>query len=494
MPEGPAYAAIDLGAETGRVVRGRFDGERVSLDVVHRFANRPVQLPDGLRWNLLALFTEALDGLARAVADGTLRGVGVDAWGVDYALLDADHRVLGLPFHYRDGRTEGMVARAHTRVPREKLYAVTGIQTMPINTAFQLLADEGSPALASARRIALVPDLFALWLTGELRNEATAASTTGLLDARTGQWARELIARLWLPEAPFAGATTEPGTTIGPVLDHHAGIAGVPVHAIGGHDTASAFAAAPLRDGERAAILSSGTWSLLGLELREPELGSRACAYNLTNERGVEGTIRLLRNVMGLWLVQECRRQWEAEYGEIFRAAADAPGDVALFDPDADVFVAPGDMPARIVGACRERGQEPPATPGEIVCSALVSLACKYRLVLERLERVTGRDVDVVHVIGGGAQAELLCRLTADVLGRRVLAGPVEATALGNVLMQARASGELGSLHEIRAVAAASAEPTEYEPAADRAAAEETYERFLAVTGLAMDEPAAVDA
>jgi rhamnulokinase len=488
------YAAIDLGAESGRVVRGRFDGERVSLDVVHRFENRPVRLPDGLRWNLLALFTEALDGLGRAAGDGELQGVGVDAWGVDYALLDGANRVLGLPFHYRDARTDGMVARAHERVPREDLYAVTGIQTMPINTVFQLLADEGSAALAAAEHIALVPDLFALWLTGELASEATAASTTGLLDARTGAWARELIERLGLPAAPFAGATTEPGTTIGPVLEHHAELAGVPVHAVAGHDTASAFAAVPLRDGERAAILSSGTWSLLGLELPEPALGERACAYNLTNERGVEGTIRLLRNVMGLWLVQECRREWAAEYDDIFRAAAEAREDVPLFDPDADGFLAPGDMPTRIVAACRESGQEPPATNGEIVRAVLTSLACKYRLVLERLERVTGRQVDVVHAIGGGTQAELLCQLTADLLGRRVLAGPVEATALGNVLVQARAAGELGSLADIRAAAAASTDPTTYEPSDAREAAERTYERFLSVTGLDVDEPATVDA
>jgi rhamnulokinase len=498
LPDAPAYAAIDLGAESGRVVLGRLSGERVALEVVHRFANRPVRLPDGLRWNLLALFADALDGLRRA-AGGALRGVGVDAWGVDYALLDDRQRVLGLPFHYRDGRTDGMVARAHARVSREELYAVTGIQTMPINTVFQLLADEGGAALAAAEHIALVPDLFALWLTGELRNEATAASTTGLLDARTGGWARELVARLGLPAAPFAGATTEPGTTIGPVLDHHSEAAGAPVYAVAGHDTASAFAAVPLR-GERAAVLSSGTWSLLGLELPEPVLDERARAYNLTNERGVEGTIRLLRNVMGLWLVQECRRRWEAEggpsdYDEIHRLATQARADVALFDPDDDRFLAPGDMPARIVAACRESGgQEPPSSPGEIVRSALVSLACKYRLVLERLERVTGREVDVVHVIGGGAQARLLCRLTADVLGRRVLAGPVEATALGNVLMQARAAGELRSLDDVRAAAAGSTDPTEYEPDAARDAAEETYERFLSVTGLRVESPSPIEA
>jgi rhamnulokinase len=474
------FAAVDLGAESGRVVRGRLRGGRVELTVAHRFANRPVRLPDGVHWNLLALFTEVLEGL-RALG-GPLRGVGIDTWGVDYALLDGRGRVLGLPFHYRDRRTEGMIERAHARVSRAELYATTGIQTMPINTVFQLLADEGGSALAAAERIALVPDLLAHWLTGECVNEATNASTTGLLDARSGTWARELIARLGLPAAPFAGDPVEPGTTIGPVLGHHEGLGGLSLHAVAGHDTASAFAAAPLR-GPDAAVLSSGTWSLLGLELDAPVLTAEARDFNLTNERGVDGTTRLLRNVMGLWLVQECRRRWDLGYDELHRLAAGARPDVPLFDPDDERFLAPEDMPAEIAAACAERGQAPPAGPGETVRSALVSLACKYRLVLERLERVSGREVAVVHVIGGGARNELLCRLTAEQLGRPVLAGPVEATALGNVLVQARAVGELGSRAEMRAVAAASAEPVVHEPPRDRGEADATFQRFLTVTG-----------
>ena len=461
------FAAIDLGAESGRVVHGRFDGERVTLEVAHRFPNRPVRLPDGLHWNLLSLFTEALEGLRGL----DVRGVGIDTWGVDYALLDGEGRVLGLPFHYRDARTDGMVALAHARVPAQELYAVTGIQTMPINTVFQLLADDRA---AAAERIALVPDLLSFWLTGELVNEITNASTTGLLDARAGTWARGLIERLGLPAAPFAGDPVEAGTTLGPILAHH-GI-DADVHAVGSHDTASAFVAAPIR-GPRAAILSSGTWSLLGLELEEPVLSDRAREYNLTNERGVDGTIRLLRNVMGLWIVQECRRGWgDPSYEALMEEAAAARADVPLFDPDDERFLAPGDMPARIADACAERGQPRPEGRGETVRSALVSLACKYRHVLERLERAAGVDVEVVHVIGGGSRNELLCRLTADLLRRPVLAGPVEATALGNVLVQARAVGELGSLAEMHAIAAASADPVVYEPSGD---AEEIYERFV---------------
>jgi rhamnulokinase len=475
LPDAPRFAAADLGAESGRVVVGTLRDSCVELEVVHRFANRPVRLPDGLRWNAPGLLEGILDGLR---ATERVDGVGVDAWGVDYGLVDEAGRLLGLPFHHRDARTTAMIARAFERIPREELYAATGIQTIPINTVFQLLADEGTPALAAAARVLLIPDLLALWLSGEAANEVTAASTTGLLDARTGAWALEAIERLGLPARLF-GELVEPGTPLGPVLGDH-DIAGAPlVRAVAGHDTASAFAAAPV-DGEDSAILSSGTWSLLGLELPAPVLGPDAAAANLTNERGVDGTTRLLKNVMGLWLVQECRRAWGVhDYDELHHLAAEAPDDVPLIDPDDDAFLAPGDMPARIAAHCERSGQRPPATPGETVRAILVSLACKYRVVLRSLERVSGRRVHCVHVIGGGARNALLCQLTADVLELPVLAGPVEATALGNVLVQARGAGLLGSLAELRALASASARPTAYEPEADRSA---DYERFLAVT------------
>jgi rhamnulokinase len=474
------YAAVDLGATSGRVVRGSLDGGRVALEEVHRFDNRPVRLPDGLRWNLLHLFTESLAGLRRA---GSIDGVGVDTWGVDYALLDAEHRVLGLPFHYRDERTDGMIERAFERVPAERLYAATGIQTMPINTVFQLLADEGSAALQAAERIALVPDLLALWLCGELANERTNASTTGLLDARSGEWASEVIGELGLPERLF-GPLAEPGTELGPLLGHHE-LGDTPVYAVASHDTASAFAAVPVD--EHAAVLSSGTWSLLGLERPEPVLSDAARDATLTNERGIGGTTRLLKNVMGLWLLEESRRCWgDTSYDELHELAKQAEPDVPLFDPDNDAFLRPGDMPARIAAACERTGQPAPDGVGATVRSILVSLACKYRWTLERLEAVSGRDVRRIHVIGGGARNDLLCRLTADLCGREVLAGPVEATALGNVLVQARGAGELASLAELRDAAAASAEPKLHEPSGDG----ETYERFVAVTGLRVEERA----
>lgn len=492
MPESLRLAAIDLGAESGRVVLGGFDGERVELEVVHRFANRPVWLPDGLHWNLPSLFCEALTGLGSAASTGLLHGVGVDAWGCDYALLDDTGQMLGLPFHYRDERTSREVlAEAHARVPRAELYRRTGIQTMPINTVYQLASEAGRAAAAVADRIALVPDLFAMWLTGTLVNEATAASTTGLLEAGGIRWATDLIERLGLPARPFAGEVVEPGTEIGSILAHHSDrageAAGTTVRSVAGHDTASAFVAAPLRS-RSAAVLSSGTWSLLGLETDEPQLDERAAGWNLTNERGVDNTIRLLRNVMGLWLVQECRRSWsvrgiERGYDEIQDMAAAARPEVPVFDPDHDSLLHPADdMPERITALCTAGGQNSPADDGELLRAIFTSLACKYRLVLEQLEAVTQRQVDSVHVVGGGARNVLLCQLTADVLQREVLAGPVEATALGNVLVQAAAAGELNGLADMRVIAGTSADLHRYEPAGD-AASREIYDRFLSATG-----------
>ena len=413
------------------MVIGRLaDGVVIALEERHRFPNRPVRLPGR------AALEPAAPVHARrssALRGRSLDGVGVDTWGVDYALLDEQHRVLGLPFHYRDSRTEGASGVGG--------YEITGIQDMPINTVYQLLADD---RVADAHAIALVPDLLAYWLSGELANERTNASTTGLLDARTGEWAYELIERVGLPARPF-GALVEPGVCLGRAREIDA-----PVYTVASHDTASAFAATPVRDG---AILSSGTWSLLGLELPGPVFTDDA----LTNERGVDGTIRLLKNVMGLWLEQECARVWDVDFPTLQREARDATGEV--FDVDDERFLRGGDMPALIAEAV---GRE--LSRGETVRSIYVSLARRYRDVLDRLEAASGRAVRTIHVIGGGARNELLCQLTADVTGREVLAGPVEATALGNVLVQARAAGELGSLSDMRAVSAASFEPVHYEP------------------------------
>ena len=498
MAEARRVAAVDLGAGSGRVVLGRLRAQRVELEVVHRFDNLPVWLPDGLHWNLPGLFVEVLRGLAAAAAGGPLASVGVDAWGCDYALLDGSGRMLGLPYHYRDPRTdEGVLARTHELVSREELYRRTGIQTMPINTVFQLSAESHGAAAAVAERIALIPDLFALWLTGNLANEVTAASTTGLLDAVTATWAQDLIARLGLPPAPFSGDLAAPGHSLGHVLAAHSGAGGAvgtPVHAVAGHDTASAFAAAPIT-GPQSAILSSGTWSLLGLELDEPRLTPEAAEANFTNERGVGGTVRLLRNVMGLWLMEECRRAWASSgagssVSELQRLAGEAPLETPLFDPDDGSLLRPGlDMPQRIGALVAASGQPAPRDRGQLVRAILVSLACKYRLVLDQLEAVAGRHVEVIHVVGGGARNELLCQLTADLCGRVVLAGPVEATALGNVLVQGLALGELADLAQLRQLAAASTSPMRYVPADSRDAAEDTVQRFVEITGAGAPQP-----
>ncbi len=497
MPDPLRLAAIDLGAESGRVVLGRFDGERVDLEVVRRFVNAPAWFPDGLHWNLPTLFTEALDGLGNAAASGHLDGIGVDAWGCDYTLLDAGDRMLGQPFCYRDERTsDAVIARAHSRVSRAELYQRTGIQTMPINTIYQLTAEHPGGATEVAERIALVSDLFGMWLTGTLVNELTVASTTGLLEARGNRWAVDLIRRLGLPDLPFEHPAVAPGAEIGPMLARHADRAGsaggTMVRTVAGHDTASAFVAAPI-GGEHAAVLSSGTWSLLGVELEEPELGPAAAACNLTNERGVGDTTRLLRNVMGLWLVQECRRTWRArgidrDYGELHALAAAARPDVPLFDPDDDSLLHTGDMPARIATLCAAGGQSSPSGDGELLRSILVSLACKYRMVLEQLENVTGRRIVTVHVVGGGARNQLLCQLTADVLQREVMAGPVEATGMGNVLVQALAVGELSDVVQVREVVTRSVSLRRFEPG-PAGPVRDIYERFLKVTGSAAAKP-----
>jgi rhamnulokinase len=486
----PTFAAVDLGAESGRVIVGKLNGDQLSLEEMHRFANTPVSLPDGIHWNMLSLFEQIRIGLAKAVAThGTLAGIGIDTWGVDYGLLDDKLRLLGIPYHYRDSRTDGMIELAAQRLSPDRRYACTGTQTMPINTVFQLLAERDAPALQTAEHIALIPDLLGLWLTGTLANEVTIASTTGLLDASTGGWARDTARALGIPTRIFQGDTVEPGTPLGRVHGGLEQLAGLPVWNVAAHDTASAFVAAPVASPD-CAILSSGTWSLLGAEVDSPVLDGSAAAFNFTNERGIDGSIRLLRNVMGLWLVQECRRHWshlgiELDYAELEQLASRPNENDPLFDPDHPDLLRRGDMPSRIARLCQQAGGHAPRDPGEFVRAILTSLACKYNFVLRRLELITGRRFETIHVIGGGTRNRVLCQLTANLTGLPVVAGPVEATALGNILVQARAVGHLGSLAEMRQIVSSACELERYEPSNDgRGAA--INERFLAVTGLSI--------
>ncbi|MBS1676475.1 MAG: rhamnulokinase [Actinobacteria bacterium] len=493
----PTFGAVDLGADSGRVFAGTFDGTRVELREVHRFPNHPVWLPDGLHWNLVGLFEQALRGLSLVAEGGPLDGVAVDAWAVDYGLLDRDRRLLGLPYHYRDARSQGMVERAAARVAPGRHHQLTGIQALPINTAFQLLAEAGGEALAIADRLALIPDLLTFWLSGELANERTVASTTALLEAGAAGWSAELIDGLGLPPRIF-GPLVEPGTVLGPALSRH-GLGSTAVIATASHDTAAAFAAAPAELFSAGAILSSGTWSILGMEVPEPLLDGPARDADLSNEAGVEGTTRLLKNVMGLWLVQECRRGWakrgeDLSFADLVRLAeAVADEDAPLFDPDHPSLVEPGDMPTRIGALCEAAGSTAPTEPGLLTRSILLSLACKYRLVLEGLESAVGRPAPCVHVVGGGANNALLCDLTAALLDRPVLAGPAEASALGNVLVQAIAVGELGSLADAHEVARASVALRRHEPRGDRDRAAAIYRRFLDLTGLTPPVPIPIE-
>jgi rhamnulokinase len=486
-----ALIAIDLGAESGRVVLARLDGGAVRLQEVSRFPNRSERSADGLHWNIEGLSRQSLAGIGLAGQSARIDGIGVDSWGVDYGLLDEDYRLLGPPFHYRGRRTEGMVEQAAKRLPAGRMYETTGIRAMPINTVYQLLAEAGSSALEAARHIVLIPDLLNYWLCGVVANERTAASTTGLLDARSGLWAMEVISGLGLPTRLFSDPDlVDPGTVLAPLSTAHAtalGLpGGIPVIATASHDTAAAFAGVPLI-GPGAAVLSSGTWSLLGIEVDAPILSEAARAADLSNERGVFGKVRLLRNVMGLWLLQECRASWAAgeappTYDELVRLAESVHGDVPLFDPDDPSLAYLGDMPSKIEALIRESGQTNLAGRGSLVRSIFLSLACKYRSILEDLERISSRSISVLHVVGGGTRNRLLCQLTADITRREVIAGPTEASALGNVLVQAVSLGHISGEHEMREIARASVSVERYQPAEDHRTCESTYERFLKVT------------
>jgi rhamnulokinase len=487
MDAGSEFLAIDLGAESGRAVLGRFDGKRMDLEVMRRFPNVPVWLPDGLHWDVLRIFAEIKGSIGDAAANGErIESLGVDSWGVDFALLDRDGALISNPYHYRDPRTEGMEEKAVERMPKEEIYRITGIQFMPINTLNQLMALEGSPLLGAAQTLLMIPDLMGYWLTGEKACESTNASTTQLCDARSGEWSRDLLEKMGLPEKIF-GEIIAPGTHLGSLLPEVAeetgAKGGFAVTAVASHDTASAVVAVPAQ-GEDFAYISSGTWSLVGVELPEPSIEEEGMRANFTNEGGFGGTTRFLKNVMGLWLLQECRRTWAREgreysYAELTRLAQDEPGSGSLIDPDHPDFLPPGDMPSRIRAFCRGTGQSPPEEPGAVVRCVLESLALKYRWVLEKAEEITGRRAEVIHVVGGGAQSTLLCQLTADATRRPVRAGPVEATALGNLMVQAYARGYLGSLEEIReSVRRSCVEVRDYRPSGGADEWEDAYGRL----------------
>ena len=455
--------AVDLGAESGRVVLGRFDGGQVTLQELHRFPTPPRQHDGHLRWDLGGIWSQVTTGLAAAgAAAGSVDAVGVDAWGVDYGLLGQDGEPLGDPVSYRDPRTAGMVTEAIGRVGRERLYLATGIQIIEINTVFQLMAEARAGSLGQADRLLMIPDLFHHLLSGAAVAEYTVASTTGAYDMAGGRWATDLLEELGVP-SHMLPEVVEAGTDLGPVRLDLPGYGPAKVIAPPSHDTACAVVGVPLSDPD-AAYISSGTWSLVGVETREPVINEAAMAANLTNEGGAFGTIRLLRNSTGMWLLQESRRQWAREgreysYDELVRLATPVPTGGSLVNTDHPDFVAPGDLPARVRAYCVRTGQPAPEDEAAVVRCVLDSLALGYRRTVEDLATVTGRPVTAVHIVGGGSRNQLLNQAVADVTGLPVIAGPVEATALGNILVQLIALGDIKDLSQAREVVRAGAGP-----------------------------------
>ncbi|MFO1021417.1 MAG: rhamnulokinase [Planctomycetales bacterium] len=464
------YLAVDLGAESGRVIAGLFDGQKIRLEQVNRFSNGAVPFGETLRWDVLKLWSEIQSGIAQAAHQHkAITSVGVDTWGVDYALFGPEQEMLGNPYHYRDPRTQGTMQQVFAQVSRQEIFAATGLQFMEFNTLFQLFASQQKipQILKQSRRFLMMADIFHWLLSGSQVVEFTNATTTQFFNPQAGTWAFDLLRKLGIPTEMF-GDVVPPGTLLGKLRTNLADRLNLPrmnVVAPATHDTGSAVVACPTEQtgSARWAYISSGTWSLMGLEVPHAILTPEALKKNVTNEGGVDGTYRLLKNIMGLWLVQECRRSFERaghplDYAPLIKLAESAPPFKSLIDPDHHTLLAPKDMPTAIRELCKSTGQPVPQSEGELVRCALESLALKYRIVLEGLEELSGEKVEVIHVVGGGSQNELLNQFTADACGRPVIAGPVEATALGNVLIQARTAGDIGSLADIRKVVRASVE------------------------------------
>jgi rhamnulokinase len=472
MVQTGTVAAIDLGATSGRVMLGHVSADEIRLQHVLRFPNGPVQQPDGLHWDIDELYRSILAGLRAALhEEPDIRSIGVDAWAVDYALLRGG-QTLGAPFHYRDDRNLPAVTLVDAVIPAPELYARNGLQFLPFNTLYQLTADRTAGRLSDAERFLLIPDLINFWLGGTEAAERTNASTTGLLGISTGRWDNDLIGRLHLPGSIFPDLV-DAGTSLGG-LSHHVlaelgGGHGIGLSTVGSHDTASAVVGVPAETPDFAYI-SCGTWGLVGVELDAPVLSEASRVANFTNEGGVDGRIRYLHNVMGLWLLSESVRTWESEGASIhlptlLQEAAAVTAPVPTFDANDPRFLSPGDLPARIAEWCRENGRATPRSRPEFVRSILESLAAAFARAVETASELSGSAVRVIHIVGGGSQNELLCQLTADASGLEVLAGPVEATAIGNILVQARAHGLLtGTLEDLRAVVVRSFEQKSYLP------------------------------
>ncbi|MBC7785150.1 MAG: rhamnulokinase [Burkholderiales bacterium] len=483
------YLAFDFGAESGRAILGSLADGRLTLEEKHRFANPMGQLNGRLQWNVLGQWEQIKQGL-KATRGIKLDGIGVDTWGVDFGLLDSSGDLLGNPTMYRDPVTAGMMKDVFSIIPREEVFDTTGIQFMEINTLYQLraLVKANSAKLATARTMLFMPDLFNYFLTGVAKAEFSIVSTSQMYDPRKRAWATQMLTKLGIP-THILPEIIPTGTVLGPLLKSVADECEVDqatVIAPGGHDTASAVVSVPA-EGQDWCYISSGTWSLMGVELPEPLINPKSLQYNYTNEGGIGGSIRFLKNIMGLWLVQECRRAFTKDghdhtYAELTAMAGESKPYDVLIDPDHAPFASPGDMPKKIDAFCGLTSQKAPSTRGAYVRACLDSLACKYRQTLEGLQDLLGKKIGVIHIVGGGTQNELLNQLTADVCQRPVVAGPIEATAIGNIIVQAMATGAIKSLEEGRGVVRASFPVKRYEPRASPAV-DLAYQRYLSYAG-----------
>jgi rhamnulokinase len=474
MTETKKYIAVDLGAESGRVMLGAVSTDKLSLEEIHRFNNGPIEENSSLRWDFEHLLSEIKTGIGKAAknAGGKAAGIGVDSWGVDFGLIGADGKLLENPYHYRDSRTNGMMEKAFELINKKEIYENSGIQFMQLNTIYQLLAMRmtNSTVLNKAKKLIFMADLFSYFLCGKSFGEYSLASTSQLMDMKTGRWSKEIFGKLSLPMNIMPDIVM-PGTVVGRLTKSIAdelGCEQIPVIAVGSHDTASAVAAVPAEQGNWA-YLSSGTWSLMGVEVPKAIVNDKTFECEFTNEGGVENTIRLLKNIMGLWLIQECKRQWqrdgvELSYSELTEMAEKAKPFAANIDVDYSEFLAPGDMPQRINDYLAKTGQLKIQDKGQMVRAILEALALKYRWVIEKIEDITDNKIDRLHIVGGGIQNELLSQFAANSTGKKIIAGPIEATATGNILMQAKATGQIKNLAEARKIVRNSFDLKEYKP------------------------------
>lgn len=485
------FLAFDFGASSGRAMLATFDGEKIQLEEKHRFSNDPVTVNGGMYWDVLRLFHEIKQGILKCANSGDrdIDCIGIDTWGVDYGFLDKDDMLLANPHHYRDTRTDGMYEKAFSVIPKEKIFAETGIAFNWFNTIYQLLSEKlsNSVALKEAKTLLFMPDLLNFFLTGEKKCEYTIASTSQMFDSTTHTWSKEILDMLGISEDIFP-EVVYPGERVGVLkkeLRDELGVGEIPVIAVASHDTGSAVASVPVTDTKDFVYISSGTWSLMGVELESPNVTDKAMKYNFTNEGGVNKTVRFLKNIMGLWLIQESRRQWDREgtllsFDELEKQAREATPFASLVDPDYEAFQTPGNMPEKIREYCRMTNQKVPETKGEIVRCIAESLAFKYRQTVENMEDVTERKYSVINIVGGGIKDKMICSFTANATGRVVEAGPVEATSIGNVIVQAMAQGAIKDLNEGRKIIKNSFDIERYEPQ-DKEVWDKEYEKWLKI-------------